>query len=511
METQRDYAIFMLHPDGRVATWNPGAERLKGYFAPEIIGRHFSIFYTPEDVERGLPGLGLRVAAEMGRYDDEGWRVRKDGSRFWAYVVVMALRDEAGNLLGFSKITCDLTARKLAERLSPGRARVLLRTLTALMADPDLEKFLGQAMTALVEQLDLHSCSLWIFDEKLSSAALRMTCADGRVLTGAQQLGHPNAVVSAPLNSRPAAHQPWYAERPRVFPNPVADQHLAPEYRAWLSSREIRSLLSVPVSYGNKTIGTLTVRDTRRRNYSAEEIALAQALAHYVSLAVELSRSAVAGQRAAVLEERNRTARELHDVLAQAFAGILVQLEAAEDILARDPAKARNHLSLARRLARDSLTETRRSVLALRPAALRDGDLPGAFERLAAELTDGGLRAEFAFHGATRVLPAGTADALLRIGQEALANVLKHSRAKRVLIVLAYRALHARLTIQDDGVGFDPRTRPPRLGFGLFTMRDRAETLGGRLTISSRLGRGTRIEALLPIRGAAQAAARRRG
>lgn len=510
MQTQSDYAIFLLRPDGRVATWNPGAERLKGYLAPEIIGRHFSIFYAPEDVDRGLPGLGLRVAAEMGRYDNEGWRVRKDGSRFWAYAVITALHDDAGKLLGFSKITYDLTARKLAERLSPSRARVLLRTLTALMADPDLEKFLGQAMTALVDQLELHSCSLWVFDEKLSSATLRMTSAGGRVLTGAQQLGHPHAVVPASIDSRSAARQPWYAERPRVFPDPAADRRLALEYRAWLSSREIRSLFSVPVGYGKKTIGTLTVRDTRRRGFRGEEIGLVQALAHYVSLAVELSRSAMAGQRTAVLEERNRAARELHDVLAQAFAGILVQLEAAEDVLARDPAKARDHLSRARRLARESLSETRRSVLALTSAALRDGDLPAAFERLAAELSGGGLRAEFAFQGAASVLPPATADALLRIGQEAVTNVFKHSRAKKVRMVLAFRARRARLTIQDDGVGFDTRSRRRRLGFGLFNMRDRAETLGGRLKISSRPGRGTRIEALVPIPGATQAAPRRR-
>jgi PAS domain S-box-containing protein len=111
----RDYAIFMLDPAGRVASWNRGAERIKQYRAEEIIGQHFSRFYAPEDVQAGKPEHGLLVAADEGRYQDEGWRVRKDGSRFWADVVITALRDEGGNLRGFSKITRDVTERKQAE------------------------------------------------------------------------------------------------------------------------------------------------------------------------------------------------------------------------------------------------------------------------------------------------------------------------------------------------------------------------------------------------------------
>lgn len=110
-----DYAIFMLDLQGRVETWNTGAERLKGYAAEDIIGRHFSTFYPQEVVDRGWPEHELRVASAEGRFEDEGWRIRKDGSRFWANVVITALRDEEGRLRGFSKVTRDLTARKKAE------------------------------------------------------------------------------------------------------------------------------------------------------------------------------------------------------------------------------------------------------------------------------------------------------------------------------------------------------------------------------------------------------------
>jgi PAS domain S-box-containing protein len=110
-----DYAIFLLDPDGRVSSWNLGVERLKGYRADEILGRHFSHFYTQDDQRAGLPQIGLREAEENGRWENEGWRVRKDGSRFWADVVITALHGADGQLRGFAKVTRDLTERKQGE------------------------------------------------------------------------------------------------------------------------------------------------------------------------------------------------------------------------------------------------------------------------------------------------------------------------------------------------------------------------------------------------------------
>jgi PAS domain S-box-containing protein len=111
----KDYAILMLDAEGRLASWNAGAERIKGYRADEILGKHFSVFYPPEDVEHGKPQFELKVAEEQGRVEDEGWRVRKDGSRFWANVVITALRDDKAGLRGFAKVTRDMTERRRAE------------------------------------------------------------------------------------------------------------------------------------------------------------------------------------------------------------------------------------------------------------------------------------------------------------------------------------------------------------------------------------------------------------
>ena len=110
----KDYAIMMLDTEGRVVSWNTGAERIKGYRSDEVIGRHISLFYTPDAVESRHPDHELTIARDVGRYEEEGWRVRKDGSRFWANVVITALRDEARVLRGFAKVTRDMTERRLS-------------------------------------------------------------------------------------------------------------------------------------------------------------------------------------------------------------------------------------------------------------------------------------------------------------------------------------------------------------------------------------------------------------
>jgi PAS domain S-box-containing protein len=143
VDTVRDYAIFALDAEGHVLSWNAGARRIKGYEAREIIGKHFSVFYPRELVEQRFPEYELHIAAQSGRFEHEGWRIRKDGTRFWANVVITALRDRDGNLRGFGKVTRDLTARRDAEealRLSEERFRLLVegvRDYAIFLMDPN--------------------------------------------------------------------------------------------------------------------------------------------------------------------------------------------------------------------------------------------------------------------------------------------------------------------------------------------------------------------------------------
>ena len=133
VEAVTDYAIYMLDPEGRITSWNPGAQRFKGYAADEIIGQHFSQFYGEEDRRTGLPARALEISAREGKFESEGWRIRKDGSRFWAHVVIDPIRSPDGRLVGYAKITRDLTERKAAEhalRLKEEQFRMLVQSVT---------------------------------------------------------------------------------------------------------------------------------------------------------------------------------------------------------------------------------------------------------------------------------------------------------------------------------------------------------------------------------------------
>jgi PAS domain S-box-containing protein len=158
VDSVRDYAIFLLDASGHVVSWNAGAERIKGYRAAEIIGQHFSRFYTPEDIEKGTPALVLATAEAEGRCEHEGWRLRRDGTRFWGNVVVTALRGPDGRLLGYGKVTRDLTERRQAELdllRSHTELRALTRRLEAVREEErarlarELHDELGQQLTAL--------------------------------------------------------------------------------------------------------------------------------------------------------------------------------------------------------------------------------------------------------------------------------------------------------------------------------------------------------------------------
>jgi len=174
VESLKDYAIFLLDPEGRIVSWNQGAERIKGYTFDEIRGRHFSVFYSPEDIERGKPDYELKVASEEGRFEDEGWRLRKDGSRFWAYVLITALKDEKGILLGFGKVTRDLTQRKWAMEAAFGKLfraspnPILLSTLDDggfIEVNEALCDLLGYRQDELIGQSSI-TLGVWMYAEE---------------------------------------------------------------------------------------------------------------------------------------------------------------------------------------------------------------------------------------------------------------------------------------------------------------------------------------------------------
>ncbi|MBO0819429.1 MAG: sensor histidine kinase [Nocardiopsaceae bacterium] len=216
-------------------------------------------------------------------------------------------------------------------------------------------------------------------------------------------------------------------------------------------------------------------------------------------------------REAGVLDERQRMAREIHDTLAQGLTGIITQLQAA-DQASEDPVARRRHFDTATRLARDSLTEARRSVDALRPQPLERASLVDALGSVADSWAAlHGVAAAFTVTGTPGPASADTEFALLRIAQEALANVAKHAAASRAGLTLSYMDDEVVLDVRDDGRGFDPADPPARSeaegGFGLVAMRERIEALSGRLQVESEPGKGTAISACVPLRPAPSAPA----
>jgi signal transduction histidine kinase len=204
-----------------------------------------------------------------------------------------------------------------------------------------------------------------------------------------------------------------------------------------------------------------------------------------------------------VLEERARLAREIHDTLAQGFVGISSQLDAVALTLNGHLDVARQHLDLARKMARHSLTEARRSVMDLRASALEGYDLPAALSQAARQWTAGSLvQVHVDVAGGTRPLPEEMEQHLLRIAQEAVANTIKHARASEVRIRLEMETGRLRLSVADDGQGFEQTEAFSELGghFGLLGMRERAERLGGELELHSAPGHGTEVEVKVPLR-----------
>ena len=216
VENVGDYAIFMLDPQGRVASWNVGAERIKGYRADEIVGRHFSCFYTPEAIESNKPAAELQMAATEGRYEEEGWRVRKDGSRFWASVVITAVRDEAGRLRGFAKVIRDITERKKAEealRESEKRFRSLAENMSEglMLFDPQ-----GNLIYQNPASLRIHG-----FSVQEDGASLSRTCPP------------PGRAGTTRADPCPSTSGRFSALSWRMFPEPGAA--VLPRTRDWSS------------------------------------------------------------------------------------------------------------------------------------------------------------------------------------------------------------------------------------------------------------------------------------
>lgn len=462
----------------------------------------FSRHVHPEDRALVQTTFGQAAAALTG-WECEFRVIWPDQSEHWlaARGSIYGLADgKAARMLG---VVMDITERKCAEQalraseqLSRGQVDALKSTLDALAMEKTPAQLVGHILRTITEQFGAHSSSVWCHDPANERIALAFAFEDGQFLTNADTR-FAGLDLSLPMEDI----WPW----PEVFrtgkPSLIEDIRTVPPFalRDRLLPLGIIAVLLIPMTAGGQLKGAIGLRFVQTRTFRDAEMQLAQALANQAMLMLELSRLSLQGREAAVVAERNRIAREVHDTIAQGLTGVIVQMEAAADATSKGlPSEARGHLERAGDLARESLREARRSVKALRPQVLQNVDLSTAMNELAAKMSLGAnLRAQFTLVGTAFPLPAEWEDNLLRIGQELVTNALRHALASELQIELTFAPGQVTLQITDNGCGFD--VAAPRDGFGLVGMRERADSMGGRMSIRSATGQGTSIRIVLPM------------
>src|SRR6266550_6568208 len=413
-----------------------------------------------------------------------------------------------------------------SELLARGQLDALTHTLDALARESDPDRLLEHVLRTIIEQSDAHSVSVWDREPDGDWLELFAMIEDGHFQTRSGAF-HPAARLAMLAQDHPVwreilptglhaviedIDQPTV--RMCVGMDPSATWHdilkdgeLPPSimrFKSHLREMGVHTILFVPMLVAGRVTGFIGIRFTVNRGFRQEEIELTRALAHQATLAMQLTRLSAQSRQSAVMAERNRMARDIQDTLAQGFTGVIVQLEAVEEAMSRNQAvKASGHLDRAGELARESLREARRSVQALRPQALEEKQLSEALKDLIEKMTRGTtVHSKFALQGKRRKLPPEWETNLLRIGQEVLTNVIRHAQASEFKVLLVFDSGEIRLELRDNGCGFDPQRKHE--GFGLQGMRERAEGMGGQLTIQSAAGKGTAISIVLPVANAAE-------
>jgi PAS domain S-box-containing protein len=286
VESVDEYAIYQLDRDGHIMTWNRGAERIKGYKSEEVVGLHFSRFFVQEDIDRGHPAEILSQAARHGRLEEEGWRVRRDGSRFWANVVITAIHDSTGAVTGFAKVTRDITDRRQAEE------SVILQLSSVLLENVDIRKLLG-AFSASLSQIVPHDfATLALYEEATNKLRVQALMSSGE---SPSNLGE----VLLDPDASPAGRA-FRTRRPLIL-NRLDRWPFAPESLNHMTRAGMQSAVWVPLIHRDRTLGALAAASRAENAFSDHDAErLAQVAAH-MAMAVN---NAIAFRQIADLRDR---------------------------------------------------------------------------------------------------------------------------------------------------------------------------------------------------------------
>lgn len=469
VETVQDYAIFMLDPEGRVTSWNSGAQRIKGYAASEIIGQHFSRFYPAEDLRASKPEIELGLAAEQGRIEDEGWRLRKDGSKFWANVTITAVHDHSGKLIGFAKVTRDVTERMHAAQ--------------QLRESEERYRTVAETATDAIVTIDDHSRIQFV-----NPATSRIFGFEASELIG-QPL---TMLMSQPLRDQHLQRLEQYMRS--------GIRRLNWSAAELIGRRKDGEEFPVEVSFGEVTSGEKHffigfIRDITKRKQAERRLSDSEKSLRELSLHLLRTQD----------EERRRLGRELHDSLGQYLAAVKMRLDSISMNLGSREPVVREQLAECSQLTEDSIKEVRTISYLMYPPMLEEMGLKSAIPWYVDGFTQrSGIRTTLEMSSEFERLPRDAELAMFRVLQESLANVHRHSGSSEARIRLFVNNGMASLEIQDRGKGLPPGVLEHgshggigQFGVGLRGMSERLQHLGGRLEILS-TGSGTTVVATVP-------------
>jgi signal transduction histidine kinase/PAS domain-containing protein len=388
--------------------------------------------------------------------------------------------------------------RRIAQLAKANEA--LRGCLDTLAQVPELDDFLGQVMAAVTRQLGAVFSTLRMLNVEQNTLTVELVFQEDRVLSPIEA-GFPERWRSMSLDEQ---HLATYRAQPTTVTRLLDPHSPTPEgLRDYLLGLEIRTGLIIPLISGSQMHGLLAFYFLQERDFTSEELEIARALATQASLAIHLTRLAKTARQSAVLEERNRLAGEIHDSLAQSFAGISMQLFAAQEVIqtmAMDDSSL-GYIERANDLARFGLAEARRSALSLRSDVIEESGLIEALQMLVERSNiPGRLRCNFRSNGIRKEsLPHHVQHDFLRIAQEAISNALRHAKPTVISVNLRLDSQNLVLEIRDNGSGIDNTRMENGEGLGLGNMRNRVKSLGAELDIRTAAGRGTSIIVRLPI------------
>ncbi|MBE9045327.1 GAF domain-containing protein [Pleurocapsales cyanobacterium LEGE 10410] len=391
----------------------------------------------------------------------------------------------------------EQAAQEKAAELTKVNA-VLSRSLGKLTDTADLDEFLGEVVLEITRQVGAVCGHIFLYDADNHTLQQRLTVRHGRIYQGAAE--HDPTLFHSPFAADITPGFQYMLETGEIVSLNTTDtsELFWDGTIEWHRRMGHQEAAAVALMIGDKPLGMLGLAFDHKSALKPEELELIYALTNQASLAIQLTNLAEAAKKSALIAERTRMAREIHDTLAQAFGGILMQLQVAEYFFNSKPEKVRSHINTACILAQDALAEARRTVWFLYQDDLQYQDLATLIPKVAQHLTaDTGVEIEVTILGEAYPLKASLGMNLLRIVQEAIANTLKHANASKIAIKLTYEPQQLSLQVRDNGTGFD--TSQQSLGFGLMGMQQRAKNLGGQLTVSSILGEGTKIALVVEV------------